>query len=90
MSVSLYDLLVDLSRDRHVATFVYSAVIMLTGYFVLSFLGQQDFVFWRSILFMGAWFILIILLQPPEEVEFQAHPFEGMDLFDEQEERLWY
>lgn len=58
-----------------VAYFIYYAVIVITGFMILSFLSRSGFQFFQSVMYMTIWLVIIILLDPPEQAQLQSDPF---------------
>lgn len=74
------DKVLDLLNIPRVAYFLYYGVIMMTGYFILSFLSRDAFPFDRSLLYMGSWLVLIIILEPPKAAKQESEPFANTDI----------
>lgn len=69
-----------LTTNFRVAFFIYYGVIVMFGYFILTFLSKDAFPFTRSLLLMSFWLILIILLDPPKEAILESEPFADLDI----------
>ncbi|MHA2502172.1 MAG: hypothetical protein ACXAE3_04835 [Candidatus Kariarchaeaceae archaeon] len=65
-----------------VAWFIYFAVILASGIVILRFAVDDGLVFGRSILFMVAWFFLIVSLQPPKGADFESDPFDNVGIVE--------
>ena len=83
-NISEFEMVENFVAHKEVASFIYNTSVVLIGYILIRLLSKADLPFVRSILFMLAYVVLILLLQPLEGAMLSSDPFKA-DLIQEVE-----
>jgi hypothetical protein len=71
-----------LLQQHEVARFIYMVVIVGTGFYLIQLLMDRDFSYGMSLGIIFAWFVLIIVLEPPKRGKIKDEAFD-LQLLDQ-------
>ena len=81
----LFIYIASMSENTSIIKGIYSTVIVITGFIVLTFLVGSDYPFGLSVLFMSLWLVLIASLDPPPKAVLRSKPFESTGILEDEE-----
>jgi hypothetical protein len=66
-----------LLKQQEVARFIYMVVIVGTGYYLVQLVVDGDFSYGAALGIVFAWFLLIIILEPPKAGSIEEDAFDN-------------